>query len=31
MLPDREDISLEVLKRLEKLIFNGAVVIGKKT
>jgi hypothetical protein len=30
VLPDREDISLGVLKRLEKLIFNGAVVIGKK-
>lgn len=30
VLPDRVDISLEVLKRLEKLIFNGAVVIGKK-
>ncbi|WP_373496478.1 glycosyl hydrolase [Aquiflexum sp.] len=30
MLPDRMDISLEVLKSLEKLIFNGAVVIGPK-
>ncbi|MDN3689540.1 glycosyl hydrolase [Cyclobacterium jeungdonense] len=30
MLPDRKDISLEVLKRLETLIFNGAVVIGRK-
>jgi len=30
VLPDRVDISLEVLKRLEKLVFNGAVVIGRK-
>ncbi|WP_373496473.1 glycosyl hydrolase [Aquiflexum sp.] len=30
VLPDREDISLEVLKRLERLIFDGAVVIGRK-
>jgi len=30
LLPDREDISLEVLKSLEKLIYNGAVVLGKK-
>jgi hypothetical protein len=30
VLPDREDISLEVLKRLEKLIYNGATVIGRK-
>jgi len=30
VLPDREDISLNVLKRLEKLIADGAVVIGRK-
>jgi hypothetical protein len=30
MIPDRKDISLEVLKSLEKLIFDGAVVIGQK-
>jgi hypothetical protein len=30
VLPDRADISLDVLKRLEKLISNGAVVIGRK-
>lgn len=30
LLPDREDISLEVLKSLEKLISEGAIVIGRK-
>ncbi len=30
LLPDRDDISLEVLKSLEKLVNNGAVVIGRK-
>lgn len=30
VLPDRKDISLDVLKRLERLIYNGAVVIGRK-
>ncbi len=30
LLPDRTDISLEVLKSLEKLVFDGAVVIGPK-
>jgi len=30
VLPDRKDISLEVLKRLEQLISNGAVVVGRK-
>jgi hypothetical protein len=30
MLPDRKDISLDVLKSLEQLIFNGAVIIGPK-
>jgi hypothetical protein len=30
LLPDRDDISLEVLRSLEKLVFNGAVVIGRK-
>lgn len=30
VLPDREDISIEVLKRLEKLIAAGATVIGRK-
>jgi hypothetical protein len=29
-LPDTDEISLEVLKSLEKLIFEGAVVIGRK-
>jgi len=30
LLPDRDDISLEVLKSLEKLIYEGAVVIGRR-
>jgi len=30
LLPDREDISLEVLKSLEKLVYEGAVVIGRR-
>jgi len=30
LLPDRKDISLEVLKSLEKLINEGAVIIGPK-
>ncbi len=30
LLPDREHISLEVLKSLEKLVYNGAVIIGRK-
>lgn len=30
MIPDRKDISLEVLKSLEKLIREGAVIIGPK-
>lgn len=30
MIPDREDISLEVLKSLEKLVYDGAVIIGRK-
>ena len=30
LLPDRDDISLEVLKRLDKLIYKGAVVIGRR-
>jgi hypothetical protein len=30
LLPDRVDISLEVLKSLEKLVFDGAVIIGRK-
>jgi hypothetical protein len=30
LLPDRDDISLEVLKSLEKLVFEGAIVIGRK-
>ena len=30
LLPDREDISLEVLKSLEKLVSGGAVVIGRR-
>jgi hypothetical protein len=29
-IPDRADISLEVLKSLEKLVNNGAIVIGTK-
>jgi hypothetical protein len=30
MIPDRKDISLEVLKSLEKLVKDGAVIIGPK-
>ena len=30
LLPDRVDISLEVLKRLEKLVSDGAVVVGRR-
>ncbi len=30
LLPERDDISLDVLKSLEKLVYNGAVVIGKR-
>jgi hypothetical protein len=30
LLPDRFDISLEVLKSLEKLVSNGGVIIGRK-
>ncbi|MCC5939226.1 MAG: hypothetical protein JJU34_18240 [Lunatimonas sp.] len=30
VLPDREDISLAVLKKLEQLIAEGAVVLGRK-
>ena len=30
LLPDRADISLEVLQRLERLVFEGAVIIGRK-
>ena len=30
LLPDREDISLEVLQTLEKLVNNGAVIVGRK-
>jgi len=30
VLPDRDDISLEVLQRLEKLVSDGAVVIGRR-
>lgn len=30
LLPDRSDISLEVLKSLEKLVANGLVIIGKR-
>jgi len=30
LLPDKSDISLEVLESLEKLVYNGAVIIGKK-
>jgi hypothetical protein len=30
MIPDRADISLEVLRSLEKLVFDGAVVLGPK-
>lgn len=30
LLPDRDDIALEVLKRLEKLVYDGAVVIGRR-
>ena len=30
LLPDRDDISLEVLKSLEKLVSAGAILIGRK-
>jgi hypothetical protein len=30
LLPDRDDISLEVLKSLEKLVSGGAVIIGRR-
>jgi len=30
LLPDREDISLEVLKKLEELVYDGAVIIGRR-
>lgn len=30
LLPDRDDISLEVLKSIEKLVFQGATIIGRK-
>jgi len=30
LLPDRDDISLEVLRSLEKLVSDGAIVIGRK-
>ena len=30
VLPDREDISLEVLRKLDQLIFEGAIVLGPK-
>jgi hypothetical protein len=30
MIPERDDISLEVLRSLEKLIFDGATVIGPR-
>jgi len=30
LLPDRNDISLDVLKSLDKLVYDGAVVIGRR-
>ena len=30
MLPDQESLSLEVLKKLEKLVQDGAIIIGRK-
>lgn len=30
LLPDREDISVEVLRKIEKLVYDGAVIIGRK-
>jgi len=30
LLPDRDDISLDVLKSLEKLVYDGAVIIGRR-
>lgn len=30
LIPDREDISLPVLKKLDSLVFNGAILIGRK-
>ena len=29
-IPDREDISLEVLKKLDTLVYEGAIIIGPK-
>jgi len=29
-IPDREDISLDVLKKLDTLVYNGAIIIGPK-
>lgn len=30
LLPDRDDISLELLKSLEKLVSDGAIIIGRR-
>lgn len=30
LIPDRDDISLEVLQKLDKLVYDGAIVIGRK-
>lgn len=30
LLPEREDINLDVLRKIEKLVYNGAVIIGPK-
>ena len=30
LIPDRDDISLEVLKKLDTLVYNGAIIIGRK-
>jgi hypothetical protein len=29
-IPDRDKISLDVLKQLDKLVYNGAIIIGQK-
>jgi len=30
LLPDRDDISLEVLKSLEEMVSEGAIIIGRR-
>ncbi|HVT84257.1 MAG TPA: glycosyl hydrolase [Chitinophagaceae bacterium] len=30
LIPDKDEISLEVLKKLDTLVYNGAIIIGRK-